>query len=282
MSTYTQDTEEITGYDIVTLKKGNHTIIPITTAEAVVWHEDDDVNMTLRDKIESLNFTPGETTTKYTGGQGISINNENEISVVVDGTTIVSNNGTLSVKDLGDQISAALSDYLSSEPLITTKIVTSLTTPGNPNTLYLKSIGNAPDSFEEYIWIEGDAADNGGYFEKLGTAQLDASKLDKVYNVIFETVQGEETNKFKKVYEAVFYTNNAGDEVDNIYENKALITKISTELGANDDTENTIYGRLNKLEDGYNNIAELSFEDTGYKLNYEFSIKELYDTTTSN
>lgn len=260
MSTYTQDTEEITGYDIVTLKKGNHTIIPITTAEAVVWHEDDGDNMTLRDKIESLNFAPGETTTKYTGGQGISINEENEISVVVDGTTIVSNDGTLSVKDLGDQISTALSDYLKGEPLITTEIVTALPPFGNPNTLYLKSMGNAPDSFEEYIWI----VNNGGYFEKLGTAQLDASKLDKVYNVIFETVEETETN--------------------NIYENKALITKISTELGANNDgvTENTIYGRLNKLEDGYNNIAGLSFEDTRYKLNYEFNINELYDTTTSN
>lgn len=277
MSTYTQDTETITGYDIVTLKKGNHTIIPITTAEAVVWHEEGS-NMTLRKKIESLQYTPGEPTTSYTAGPGIDISGT-EISVAVDNDTIEIQNNKLSVVELDKKISTALSSYLQENPLINTEIITEF--PENPNysTLYLKKSldSSAPDSFEEYIWVR-----NTNNWEKLGTAQLDASKLEKVYNVIFETVSENEINKFKKVYEVVFSEDSNGKEVNNIGENSGLINKISTELGSNDDEDTTIYGRLNKLETDYNNIAGLSFKDTGYKLKYEFKIEDLYPSSTSN
>lgn len=268
MSTYTQDTTKNTGFDIVQLTNNGNNVVPITTAEAVVWHEDDGDNMTLRDKIESLNFTPGETTTKYTGGQGIGIDN-NTINVLVDNETIEFNaQNELQVKDLTDQISSALSNYLGPNTLIKTEISTKLPSyaKAEPNTLYLiGSNNNSGDSFEEYIWIVDEDTNNGGYFEKLGTTEFAMNKLEEVYG-------------------AVFYTPTSGESGNKILDNTASIEGIKNELGnTNDDKDkNTIYGKLKNLETNCENIAGLSFEPTGYELKYTYEIDDLYKNTTTN
>lgn len=276
MSDYIQNDTPGSGIDIVQLINGTSKVVPITTAEAVVWHEGG-TNMTLRQKIEELNPTPGGPTTSYTPGPGIYISGT-EISVAVDNDTIEIQNNKLSVVELDKKISTALSSYLQENPLINTEIITEF--PKNPNysTLYLKKSvdSNAPDSFEEYIWVR-----NTNTWEKLGTAQLDASKLEKVYNVIFETVQENEINNFKKVYEVVFSKDSTENEVNNIGENRGLINKISTELGSNDDQDSTIYGRLNKLETDYSNISGLSFGEIKYELTYDYDIDQLYSKKTN-
>lgn len=276
MSNYIQNDTPGSGIDIVQLINGTSKVVPITTAEAVVWHEEG-TNMTLRQKIEELNHTPGGPTTSYTAGPGIDISGT-KISVAVDNDTIEIQNNKLSVVELDKKISTALSSYLQENPLINTEIITEF--PENPNysTLYLKKSvdSNAPDSFEEYIWVR-----NTNTWEKLGTAQLDASKLEKVYNVIFETVSENEINNFKKVYEVVFSKDSAGNEVNNIGENSGLINKISTELGSNDDHDSTIYGRLNKLETDYSNISGLSFGEIKYELTYDYDIDQLYSKKTN-
>lgn len=276
MSDYIQNDTIGSGIDIVQLINGTSKVVPITTAEAVVWHEGDS-NMTLREKIESLQPTPGGPTTSYTAGPGIDISGT-EISVAVDNDTIEIQNNKLSVVELDKKISTALSRYLQENPLINTEIITEF--PKNPNcsTLYLKKSldSSAPDFFEEYIWVC-----NTNNWEKLGTAQLDASKLEKVYNVIFETVSENEINKFKKVYEVVFSKDDTGKEVNNIGENSGLINKISTELGSNSDRDTTIYGRLNKLEADYSNISGLNFGEIKYELTYDYDIDSLYSKKTN-
>lgn len=268
MSTYTQNTTENTGFDIVQLTNNGNNVVPITTAEAVVWHEDNNTNVTLRDKIESLQHTPEGPTTSYTAGQGIDIDN-NTINVLVDDKTIEFNNqNKLQVKDLTDQISSALSDYLGPNTLIKTVISTALPSydDAESNTLYLiGSNNNSGDSFEEYIWIVDKDADNGGYFEKLGVTEFDMNKLEEVYN-------------------AVFYTPTSGESGNKISDNTASIKDIKAELGNNGDDENknTIYGKLKNLETNYENIAGLSFETTGYELKYTYEIDDLYKNTTTN
>lgn len=268
MSDYIQNDTPGSGIDIVQLINGTSKVVPITTAEAIVWHEGN-TNMTLRQKIEELNHTPGGPTTSYTAGQGIYIDNNNTINVLVDNKTIEFNDqNKLQVKDLTDQISSALSNYLGPNTLIKTAILGTLPTEDmQSDTLYLiGSNNNSGDSFEEYIWIkDASIVPNGGYWEKLGTTQFDMNKLEKVYKVVFSE-------------------DSTGNEVNNIDKNSGLINKISTELGSTNDgnTINTIYGRLNKLESGYNNIAGLSFKPTRYELKYTYEIDDLYKNTTTN
>lgn len=266
MSDYIQNDTPDSGIDIVQLINGTSKVVPITTAEAVVWHEGN-TNMTLRQKIEELNHTPEGPTTSYTAGPGIYIDN-NTINVLVDDKTIEFNDqNKLQVKDLTGQISSALSNYLGPNTLIKTVILDKLPTEDmQSDTLYLiGSNNNSGDSFEEYIWIkDASIVPNGGYWEKLGTTQFNMNKLDRVYKVVFST-------------------DSTGNEVNNIDKNSGLINKIRTELGSINDgnTTNTIYGRLNKLESGYNNIAGLSFESTKYELKYTYKIDDLYNTTTN-
>lgn len=284
MSDYIQKDTPNSGIDIVQLINGTSKVVPITTAEAVVWHEGD-TNMTLRQKIEKLNPTPGETITSYTAGRGIDIDNNNTINVLVDDKTIEFNDqNKLQVKDLTDQISSALSNYLGPNTLIKTAILGTLPTEDmQSDTLYLiGSNNNSGDSFEEYIWIkDASIVPNGGYWEKLGTTQFDMNKLEKVYSAIFETVQEDEINKFKKVYEVVFSKDSTENEVNNIGENSDLINKIRTELGPNDDQDSTIYDRLNKLETDYRNISGLSFGEIKYELTYDYDIDSLYSKKTN-
>lgn len=267
MSTYTQDTTKNTGFDIVQLTNNGNNVVPITTADAVVWHEGD-TNMTLRKKIESLQYTSGGPTTSYTAGPGIYISDDNTISVVVDDETIVSNDGILKVGDLSGQISTALSKYLGPNTLIKTVISTELPSydEAESNTLYLiGSNNNSGDSFEEYIWIVDEDADNGGYFEKLGVTEFDMNKLEKVH-------------------EAVFYTPTSGGSGNKISDNTASIEDIKNKLGNKNDgkDKDTIYGKLKNLETNCENIAGLSFKTTGYELKYTYEIDDLYKNTTTN
>lgn len=259
MSDYIQNDIKGSGIDIVQLINGTNKVVPITTAEAVVWHEDEG-NMTLREKIESLYPTSGEPTTSYTAGQGIIIDGD-AISVVVDDKTIGFNDlHQLQVNNLSGQIKEAVETYLGDNPLIKTEIYKQLPATGSSGILYLIGSNNdSDDSFDEYIWIvDQSVTPNKSYWEKLGTLQFDLTKLDTVYSAIFK------------------------EEVNQIDVNTSSIEGIKGELGIAPESNNTtIYQRLSQLETNYSNIAGLSFGEIKYELTYDYDIDLLYSKKTN-
>lgn len=135
--------------DIVFLQSNGNHIIPVTTAEAVVWNDGTSENpnlMSLRQKINTIQNNPNQGGPTYTPGEGININ-KNEISV--DPAYIQELAGKLTFKSV--------------------KSIAEVTDEG---VIYLIKDGN---EYKEYIKVDDSV-------EQLGSIEIDQGLLQQTVN----------------------------------------------------------------------------------------------------
>lgn len=149
--------------DIVFLQSNGNHIIPVTTAEAVVWNDGTSENpnlMSLRQKINTIQNNPNQGGPTYTPGDGININ-KNEISV--DPAYIQELAGKLTFKPV--------------------KSIDEVTDEG---VIYLIKDG---DEYKEYIKVDDSV-------EQLGSIEIN-------HGLLQETVNAAVDDKTKNLQETV-------------------------------------------------------------------------------